>query len=262
MNIPTPLPLGQASEPFDNPDWLYEIKHDGFRALAVIDQGTCRFYSRNLHRLTGFDDLGRGLVVEIKADGGVILDGELAVIDGDGRSLFAAMMTGKRHLARFFAFDVLSINGTDLRQLPLVERKTQLKGILPRRSRYVLYVDHVRGTGKQLYEWICAWDLEGIVAKRADSRYEFTGSNLNRSPWLKIKNKSYTQKDGREELFDKEKGKLPLLLDVQPCRWSCPNCRVKPFDDLRNDTNRPSLIHGHQVVDGWSGPLILIEYSV
>jgi bifunctional non-homologous end joining protein LigD len=203
MHIPTPLPLGRLPEPFDDPDWLYEIKHDGFRALAVIDQGQCRFFSRNRHRLNGFDELGRALVDETKADT-AILDGELAVIDPDGRSLFAAMMTGGRHLARFFAFDVVSINGTDLRQQPLIERKRQLRQMLPRRSRYVLYVDHVRGTGKELFHWACVWDLEGIVAKRVHSPYEFSGGcNLNRSPWLKIKNPAYSQKDGREELFEK-----------------------------------------------------------
>ena len=69
----------------------------------------------------------------------------------------------------------------------------------------VLYVDHVRERGKELFEWACAWDLEGIVAKRADSRYEFTGRRLSRSPWLKIKNKHYTQKDGREELFERKR---------------------------------------------------------
>jgi bifunctional non-homologous end joining protein LigD len=153
--------------------------------------------------LTGFDELGSALVAEIKADR-AILDGELAVIDHDWRSLFAVMMTGGRHLARFFAFDLVSINGSDLSQTPLVDRKKALKRTLPQRSRYVLYVDHVRGTGKQLFEWACAWDLEGIVAKRADSRYEFSGGRT-RSPWKKIKNPTDSQKDGREELFEWKK---------------------------------------------------------
>ena len=198
---PFPLPLGRLSEPFDDPDWLYEIKHDGFRAIAVIEQGQCRFFSRNRNPLTGFDEVAKALVAEIKADR-AILDGELAVIDHDGRSLFAAMMTGGRHLARFFAFDVVSINRSDLSQTPLVERKKALENILPRRSRYVLYVDHVHATGKQLFDWACAWDLEGIVAKKADSRYEFKGRNRRRSPWKKIKNPAYSQKAGREELFE------------------------------------------------------------
>src|ERR1051325_6404482 len=101
MKLPLTAPPRRQTEPFDDPDWLYEIKHDGFRALAVIENGQCLFYSRNRHRLNGFDDIGRALVAEIKADR-AILDGELAVIDHDGRSLFAVMMTGGRHLARFF----------------------------------------------------------------------------------------------------------------------------------------------------------------
>jgi bifunctional non-homologous end joining protein LigD len=211
MHIPDPLPLGRLAEPFDHPDWLFELKHDGFRALAVIEQGQCRFISRNRHRLTGFDDVGRALVEEVRADR-AILDGELAVIDPDGRSLFAAMMNG-RHLARFFAFDAVWINETDLRQQPLIERKKELKRVLPRRSRYLLYVDHVHGTGKELYEWACAWDLEGIVAKKGHSKYEFSGGrNLNRSPWKKIKNPAYSQKDGHEELFERKR-KIPTIAD-------------------------------------------------
>ena len=134
-----------------------------------------------------------------------ILDGELSVIDADGRSIFAAMMQGRRHEARYCAFDVLSINGKDVRQIPLIERKAELRRLLPRRSRCLLYVDHVRSTGKLLFAWACAWDLEGIVAKRADSRSEFAGRNLSRSPWKKIKNPGHSQKDRREELFNSDK---------------------------------------------------------
>jgi ATP-dependent DNA ligase len=61
MVIPTPLTLVSQGQPFDDPDWLYEIKHDGFRALAVVENGRCRFFSRNKHRLTGFRDLAEAL---------------------------------------------------------------------------------------------------------------------------------------------------------------------------------------------------------
>src|SRR3712207_6187939 len=108
MHIPTPLPVSRLSEPFDDPGWFFELKHDGFRALAVIQQGRCRFFSRTRRRLTGFDDVGRALVSEVRAER-AILDGELAVIDPDGRSLFAAMMNG-RHLAKFFAFDAVCLD--------------------------------------------------------------------------------------------------------------------------------------------------------
>ena len=192
------MTLVQQPEPFDDWDWLYEIKHDGFRALAVIEHGQCRFFSRKKHRLTGYQDLRAALVKEVNAET-AILDGELAVADHLGRSVFADMMQ-RRHLARYFAFDLLSLNGQDLRQLPLLTRKAQLKRILPSRSPHVLYVDHSRGNGTALYRLACQLDLEGIVAKRADSRYE---DNSNARNWIKIKNPAYSQKEGRGDLFKK-----------------------------------------------------------
>jgi hypothetical protein len=109
-------------------------------------------------------------VKEIHAEG-VILDGELAVTDHMGRTIFADLMQ-RRNLARYFAFDLLWLNGEDLRHLPLVTRKEKLKRILPSRSAHVLYVDHSRDNGTALYRLACQLDLEGIVAKRADSIYD------------------------------------------------------------------------------------------
>jgi bifunctional non-homologous end joining protein LigD len=195
MVIPSPLPLRQQTHPFDDPDWIYEIKHDGFRALAVIEHGTCRFISRNKHKLYGFQDLRHAFVREVNAEDAV-LDGELAVTDDTGRTIFASMMKGRRD-APYFAFDLLWLNGEDLRSEPLLGRKKRLKHILPTRSAHVLYVDHVRGAGQRLYQVACELDLEGIVAKRADSQYQMEAE----SPWIKIKNPSYSQKEGRGELF-------------------------------------------------------------
>jgi len=196
MVIPQPMSLVQKPEPFDDWDWIYEIKHDGVRALAVIEQGQCRFLSRKKHKLTGHQDLRAALVKEVNADT-AILDGELVVVDHLGRSVFSDLMQ-RRHLARYFAFDLLTLNGEDLTKLPLLTRKEKLKRILPSRSAHVLYVDHSRGNGTALYRLACQLDLEGIVAKRADSRYK---DNPNVRHWIKIKNPSYSQKEGRGELF-------------------------------------------------------------
>jgi bifunctional non-homologous end joining protein LigD len=111
MIIPTPMPLGQQSKPFDDPDWLYEIKHDGFRALALIDRGHCWFVSRRKHKFHGFRDLAAALVREVNAEVAV-LDGELAVPDQTGRTVFAAMMKHRQQV-RFYAFDLLYLNGED-----------------------------------------------------------------------------------------------------------------------------------------------------
>jgi bifunctional non-homologous end joining protein LigD len=201
MIIPTPMPLGQQSKPFDEPDWLYEIKHDGFRALALIDRGHCWFVSRRKHKFHGFRDLAAALVREVNAEVAV-LDGELAVPDHTGRTVFAAMMK-HRQQARFYAFDLLYLNGEDLRQLPLLTRKAKLRRLLPARSAHVLYVDHTKGSGQRLYELACELDLEGIVAKRADNPYEEDARNPH---WIKIKNQAYSQKEGRGKLFRRAVG--------------------------------------------------------
>src|SRR5215217_7984013 len=159
MLIPAAMPLVQQQEPFDDPNWLYEIKHDGFRALGVIEHGHCRFFSRKKHKLAGYQDLREALVKEVTAESAV-LDGELVVTDHMGRTIFADMMK-RRKLARFFAFDLLHLNGEDLRRLPLLKRKKQLKRILPSRSTNVLYVDHTVGAGRRLFELACEMDLEG-----------------------------------------------------------------------------------------------------
>jgi bifunctional non-homologous end joining protein LigD len=98
MVIPQPMSLVQHPEPFDDWNWIYELKHDGFRALAVIEHGHCRLFSRRKHRLTGHTDL--------REAESAILDGELCVTDHVGRSIFAEMMK-RRNQARYFAFDLL-----------------------------------------------------------------------------------------------------------------------------------------------------------
>ena len=101
----------------------------------------------------------------------------------------------------FFAFDLLFLNGEDLRTLPLIERKARLKKLVPKKQSCMLYVDHIQLRGQKLFEKACELDLEGIVAKRKDSQYRTTDRP---SPyWIKIKNPTYSQAEGREELFDR-----------------------------------------------------------
>jgi bifunctional non-homologous end joining protein LigD len=205
MKIPSLAPLRQQTEPFDDPDWIYEIKHDGFRALAMIEQGTCRFVSRKNHALAGYRELGAAVAHEVKAKT-AILDGELVVTDPEGRTVFASMMQRGRHPVRYFAFDLLWLDGKDVRLLPLLRRKALLKRILPSRSAHLLYVRHLTGKGQWLYERVCELDLEGIVAKRGASIYQARRSH---DMWIKIKNPDYSQKEGRHEWFDRlrRKGK-------------------------------------------------------
>jgi ATP-dependent DNA ligase len=106
MKVPQPVPLRKQTAPFDDPEWIFEIKHDGFRALAMIEGDTCRFVSGKNHTLAGYQELGSAVAHEVKART-AILDGELGVADPEGRTVFASMMQRGRHQVRYFAFDLL-----------------------------------------------------------------------------------------------------------------------------------------------------------
>jgi bifunctional non-homologous end joining protein LigD len=142
MRTPRPIVLKPRIEPFDNPAWLFELKYDGWRALAIIESGKTRFLSQKGSVLTSLgrlaDDLSRVLDVE-----DAILDGEIAVADETGRTVFADLMH-HRGKARFYAFDLLRLNGEDLRCIPLLARKQRLKRLMPAGSRSISYVDQTR----------------------------------------------------------------------------------------------------------------------
>jgi bifunctional non-homologous end joining protein LigD len=107
----------------------------------------------------------------------------------------------RRRECVFFAFDLLFLNGEDLRALPLIERKARLKKLLRRKHSRVLYVDHIEARGHEFFQKVCELDLEGIVTKRKHSQYRATERP---SPyWIKIKNPKYSQAEGREELFER-----------------------------------------------------------
>jgi bifunctional non-homologous end joining protein LigD len=128
-----------------------------------------------------------------------ILGGEVIAADETGRPQFYDLLRDTRAPA-YVAFDVLWLNGADLRELPLIERRRHLQTILPKVSAIISEPLSVTGTGCKLFELMCAHDLEGIVAKRLKDGY---GS---RTRWLKIKNPSYSQNEGRRELFDRAAG--------------------------------------------------------
>jgi hypothetical protein len=125
-----------------------------------------------------------------------ILDGELCCLDDAGRPRFNDLTSGTRP-PYFVAFDLLWLNGEDLRSLPLIERKKRLASIVPAAPAYLLYVDHIEARGKDLFTAVCAKDLEGIVAKPKDSSYD-----PERTKWFKIKNPNYSQREGRREMFN------------------------------------------------------------
>ena len=126
-----------------------------------------------------------------------VLDGEIVCLDGNGCSRFYDLLF-RRDSRYFLAFDVLSIDGKDLRARPLVQRKRRLARIMPRIESRLMFLDSIPARGCRLFELACEQHLEGIVAKWADGTYQTDGRSTS---WLKIKNPDYSQMDGRHELF-------------------------------------------------------------
>lgn len=167
-----PMRLLRVREVFDDPDFIYELKLDGFRGLAFVDNGRCDLISRNGHTFTQWESLTHAIGKTLRCRS-AILDGEIACLDPYGRSNFYALMFRRR--APFFcAFDLLMLDGEDLRSLPLLERKRVLFEILPQIDSRVCYVDHIHETGVRFFQLACERDLEGVVGKFARGTYRPT----------------------------------------------------------------------------------------
>jgi len=205
MSLPPfhPTQVGRRREPFSGRDWIFEIKWDGFRALAEIERGECRLISRNGNVFKSFPALNTSLPAELNASSAV-LDGEIVCLDRDGKPQFKNLMF-RRGEPRFYVFDLLWLDGEDLRHLPLFERKLRLRFVAPRGGERLLYCDHVEQDGEALFRLACERDLEGIVAKKKSAAY----LPHEESTWFKIRNRSYSQWIGREQLFERERETNP-----------------------------------------------------
>jgi bifunctional non-homologous end joining protein LigD len=170
--------------PFDDPKWLFEIKWDGYRAVAELNGKDTRFYSRNgLSFNKAYPKIYNELV-KLKLD--ATLDGEVVVFR-DGMPSFQAIQNYKSTQSlpiQFIVFDCLRLDGRDLTKLKLVERKEILKSVLPE-SNIIKYCDHVEAEGIALFEQARKINLEGVIAKRMDSKYF---PDKRSKEWLKIKN--------------------------------------------------------------------------
>ena len=192
-----PMRLAHLRQPFDHKDWLFELKYDGFRALAYVENGSARLVSRRHNAYKTFNKLCAQIVQCLRVQN-AILDGEVVCLGKDGRPQFNDLLR-RRSPQYFYAFDLLWLNGRDLRELPLIERKRLLRRIIPKR-RSVLFAEHIEGTGVSLFKAACEMDIEGIVAKWKSAPYRMDG---NRTSWVKIKNPNYSQAEGRHERFEK-----------------------------------------------------------
>lgn len=170
---------------FNDEDWIFEVKWDGYRAIAEVNKKNIRFYSRNG---LSFEKLYPAVVEELKKlKEDVVLDGEVVVLDKNDRPSFQKLQhyTENRSLPLvYYVFDCLRYKGKDITDLPLTERKKIAARVLPV-SNVLKYSDHVDTDGKSFFENAVKLGLEGIIAKRADSKYA-VGRRTH--DWLKIKN--------------------------------------------------------------------------
>jgi bifunctional non-homologous end joining protein LigD len=182
-----PMLCTLVPRPFDRPNWIFEIKWDGYRAIAEIDKTSVRLYSRKLKSLEGyFPELIEALAsFNVEA----VLDGEVVVLDEEGRSHFELLRHRQRRKKDnliYYVFDLLYLDGRDLRSLPLLRRKAILKDLIERTSPAgVQFSDHVEEHGKALFNIASLRGLEGIVGKDAASPY-LSGSRTDY--WVKFKN--------------------------------------------------------------------------
>ncbi|MCZ6857540.1 MAG: DNA ligase D [Gemmatimonadetes bacterium] len=191
------LMLAQTrDDAFTDAGWVFELKYDGYRLLASREGGTSRpvLMSRNGHDLTAvFPEVAHA--VETLPYSDFVLDGEVVVHDDSGRPSFQRLQKRGRLTQRydiqratlelpavFYAFDLLALEGFDLRQLPLVQRKAVLQEALPPVG-LMKYAEHIAERGEDFYEQVQAMELEGIMAKKADSRYRAGRS----ASWFKIR---------------------------------------------------------------------------
>jgi bifunctional non-homologous end joining protein LigD len=189
---PTPSPSGfiepclpsPADRPPAGPDWVPEIKHDGFRLLALRSGDRVRLYTRNGHNwTTRFPLIARA--VELLAARSCVIDGEAIACDGGGLASFE-LLRGRRHDGEVVlcAFDLLELDGQDLRREPLETRKATLASLLHRSLPGLRLNEHLAHPGDVVFRHACKMGLEGIVSKRLGSRYRSGRSK----DWLKFKN--------------------------------------------------------------------------
>jgi DNA ligase D-like protein (predicted ligase) len=174
-----------AKTALDGPDWLHEIKFDGYRMHARLDTGRVNILTRRGNDWTA---KYRTIVEDIAGlpARNAYLDGELCGLLPDGRTAFNLIQnasdTGKSGSLVYFLFDLLFLDGEDLTEMPLIDRKAGLAKLLTGAPPSLRYSDHQVGHGPAFHRLACERDLEGIVSKRINGRYE-----PDRRSWLKAK---------------------------------------------------------------------------
>lgn len=182
----SPMLAVLTEKPFDNADWVFENKYDGYRTIAVINPYSVELYSRNQLSFTAnFEPVADELK---KIEHSVVMDGEVVVEDASGRSDFQLLQnylkTRKGNL-KYYVFDILSLDGNDTTSLSLLERKELLHLIIKKQKlSNVFYSEHIKEKGIDIFKLAEKNKTEGIIAKKADSQYAI---GRRSDEWLKIK---------------------------------------------------------------------------
>lgn len=171
----------------ESEDWLYELKYDGYRIVAFVGGGSVRLLTRNGNDYTKrFAGIAYSLT-EWTAGRPMILDGEMVILDAEGKTDFQAlqnyMRNPKGQNLTYIIFDLLALDGADLRDRPLTDRKDTLEALMKDAPGNLRYSQHIRGKGKEFLLAACNSNLEGIVGKRTDSVYRGTRNG----DWIKLK---------------------------------------------------------------------------
>jgi DNA ligase D-like protein (predicted ligase) len=179
-----PLMPTLVEKPPEGSDWIHEVKFDGYRSQMVIDEDGTRIYTRRgLDWTSKYRDLAAASA-ELGAESAII-DGEVIVLDEKGLSDFAALRSAiarRQHDLYFVAFDLLHLNGHDLRDMALEERREILESMIPADIR-IQFSQALPGDAKSIFHLVDKAGLEGVVSKRKDSKYR-SGPSTN---WLKAK---------------------------------------------------------------------------
>jgi bifunctional non-homologous end joining protein LigD len=182
-HIPPCLP-SRAERPPAGPEWLHEIKHDGFRILARRDGARVRLFTRKGNELTTRFPLAAAAIAALPAHS-FLIDGEAIVTDDDGLAVFGLVRRQRNGGAAVLcAFDLIELEGEDLRRATIEHRKQKLSRLVRGPRPCIVLNKHYDGDGDVVFEHACKLGCEGIVSKRLGSPYR-----SGRSPhWLKIKN--------------------------------------------------------------------------
>jgi bifunctional non-homologous end joining protein LigD len=181
--IPAML-VKETKIPFNDKDWVFEIKWDGYRAIAELNRDDVKLYSRNGNLFnTAFPEVTQALA---KMNLEVVIDGEIVVMDEEGMPNFQLLQhygEDRLHPIYYYVFDILKINNQSVMQLPLLERKEKLRALL-KADDIIKYSDHIEEKGKEMFVLVGKKNMEGIIAKKTNSTYLPGRRTAN---WLKIK---------------------------------------------------------------------------